>query len=109
MNLEKFLEQRKDEFLKDFGVNFENLSDNDKDEIVSSMMEHLHKVIIETVIVNLSSEQLGELKNIIDLDGPEMESKIGELTSVVTGLAEKIESAVNHELNVLKQGYAMMK
>lgn len=109
MNLEKFLEQRKDEFLKDFGVNFENLSENDKDEIVSNMMDHLHKVIIETVIVNLSPEQLAELKQVIDLDGPEMEEKIGELTSVVPGLAEKIESAVSHELTVLKQGYAMME
>lgn len=89
-----------DALLSEIGV--KGLLEPEKSEVAAKMLEHFDRLILETVVDNLSDEQIAEFNQALDLVSPQMEQKIIAITSRVPGLAQKIESAVQQEIIVLK-------
>lgn len=78
-----------------------NLSDEQKSEKAQKIRDHFNEVIFETLINNLSSEQLNTLKN-IGLESPQAQKKIEEYSSLIPSLSTKLEAALNAEAEKIK-------
>lgn len=107
MNLtQKVFKQDIDALLNEIGV--KDLPESEKAEVIAKMLEHFDKLILETVVENLSDEQIGEFNQALDLASPGMEQEIIAITARVPGLAQKIEAAVRQEIIVLKSAKSQL-
>ncbi|RJQ28651.1 hypothetical protein C4571_03230 [Candidatus Parcubacteria bacterium] len=78
----------------------ENLSGRDAEEVVSAALDHVNKVILETVVLSLDEKQLVDFKAALQKET--FEEEIAAITAKVPGLADAIEEAVQKEFLVLR-------
>lgn len=100
----KFIDFDPDVLLKELGIG--DMPEEDKEEVLSTLMAYMQNVIFETVVSNLSDEQLREFKESVDKQPEDLEEKIMKITANVPGLSEKIEQAVASELASFKAARA---
>lgn len=78
------------------------LSNQEKLELMEELTQHFFRVIIETAILGMNSEQREKFSKALDGDPSELESWIMNISSQIPGLAEKIENAISDEFLVIK-------
>jgi len=69
---------------------------------MAALVDHFNKVIIETMILNLSDDQLKEFEKVVKENPQELEQKVAEMAANVPGLMGEIEKAVQEEILALK-------
>ncbi len=82
-----------------------NLPDEDKEKLLTGIMDHFTEIISETMIQSLTVEQSAQLSAVLDLSSPEREERISDIVSAVPGLHNKLEQAVMDELAIIKNAY----
>lgn len=85
-----------------------HLPDEEKGKIIASIRSHLENVLIETVIMNLSPEQLESMKKEL-LKENFNENEIMRITSGIPGIQNKIEEAMEAEWDLIKTSYQKIK
>lgn len=75
---------------------------NPDEALAEKIEDHFSKVILEVFMRRVPEERLGEIKEKIDRDDPEIDVFIAQLASQVPGLAVEIEEAVMREYEVIK-------
>lgn len=81
-------------------IGAENLSENEKAEIMEQVCEHFSKIIIDAAVAELNDEQIKEFHSA--LDAADAEERITEIAARVPGLLSKIEEAVEQEFEILR-------
>lgn len=100
--MKSILHLGEDELLKAVGV--QGLTEYDRGEVLESLSKHLQKVILETIVLSLNEEQAVEFERVMNESiDDELEDKVMDIVSGVSGLASKIEIAVADELVILKE------
>lgn len=99
---QSILSRDSEAILGELGI--KNLNDKDAAEVLDALLDHFHKVIIETVILNLSEREIEKFKSA--LLGKNLEEEIMAITAGIPGLAQKIEAAVENEITILRAAYA---
>lgn len=92
-----------DELSKTLGI--DALSQEEQAKILSKVDKRLEEVMLQTVIRNLSPEEVVKFRQILE-DGRNMEEEITKLTSGIPGLSDKIEKAVSEEILRLRAALA---
>lgn len=98
---ELILKKEKAELLKSLGI---ELPENEVEEVAEKLLEHFNKIIIETLIVNLSAEDRGDIADSLDSD--RLEAMVQDFAARTPGLFDKIEEALNNEFEVIRIAYA---
>ena len=104
--LQKLLGPDFDTVLAELGIM--NVPEADREEVVTGLVNHFSDIMMETVVVNLNNEQLDEFKAALALEPDARDEKIAQITALVPGLAQKIESSVMDEIAVLKAARAQL-
>ena len=86
--------------MADPGLNI--LPQQEKDQYAQKLRDHLHKLILDTLLNRLSPEQLAEIEKIKD-NQEEMENKIEEFAISIPNLAQDMEDRLNREVEMMKQ------
>lgn len=86
-------------------LGLQNLPEEDRAEVLSALMKHLESVIIETIVTELSPEQVEEFQDVLKGHDLHLEERIEEITAHVPGLAHIVEETVAHELEVFRKAY----
>ncbi len=73
-----------------------------------ALIDNLQTVILDTVIDNLTDEQVMAMQN-IDPDSPEMEEKLEEYSATIPNLGKIIEEKLNQEIIRLKDNPASIE
>ncbi|TSC59753.1 MAG: hypothetical protein LiPW15_773 [Parcubacteria group bacterium LiPW_15] len=98
---ELILKKEKRELLASLGI---NLPESEAEEVADKLLEHFDKIIIETLLLNLSLEDAEGLSESTNSD--KLEAAVEELAAKTPGLLEKIETALSNEFEVIKAAYA---
>lgn len=102
--MNNLLEQNIDKVFAEIGVG--DMPEADREEATVELVNHFSNVIMETIITSLNETQVEEFKQALTLDPEKRDEKITELTSLVPDLSDKIEEAVQRELEVIKAARA---
>lgn len=98
---QKFAQQI-EKMVADCLTSFPNLSEEQKIETASKIRDHLHQVILDTLIDNANEAQISQLEN-LDPESPEMEIKITEIASQIPNLAFKFDARLQEACQQIKQ------
>lgn len=79
-----------------------NLTADQKIALSEKIRNHLHGVIIDTIVDKLNSEQLNTLNN-IPADSPEMEDKIEEYAAQIPNLVQELEQKLTQAVENLEE------
>src|SRR5437763_990957 len=93
-----------DQLLQTLGLN--NLSEADKGEVSARLGEHFNQLIIDTVICSLPDDRVEEFERILNLPPEEQGDKIANICSAIPGLWDRLQSAVDLEVESLKIAYS---
>ena len=102
--MNNLLEQNLDKVFTEIGVG--EMPEADKEEATVELVNHFSNVIMETILTNLNEQQVSEFKAALELESAARDEKIAEITSLVPDLSDKIEEAVQRELEVIKAARA---
>jgi hypothetical protein len=83
-------------------LGFTDIAEADKPAVMEELGTHFYKIITETLVINLSDEQIREFQKIIKLDSDARDEKIMELAASIPGLSQKLEAAVEAEFMILR-------
>lgn len=78
-----------------------NLDEGQRGEYTQKLRDHFNEVIFETLLNNLSPEQLNTLKN-LGLGSIQAQNKIEEYSSLIPSFSTKLENALNQEVEKFK-------
>jgi len=81
-------------------IGAKDLPEKDKSEVVDAVLDHMNKVVIETVILNLDEKQVEEFGAAVKKR--DFEEEVTRICAQIPGLAQKIESAIEREFLVLR-------
>ncbi|TSC87448.1 MAG: hypothetical protein G01um10147_625 [Microgenomates group bacterium Gr01-1014_7] len=95
-----FLENLVNECLQ--GAKFAYLSEKDKKEIARKLRDHFYSVTIDTLVDQLSDEQINQIKG-LDPKAPEMEQKMAEFAASIPGFAFVLEDKLKIEMDKILQ------
>lgn len=102
-NQQQNLMPNPEEILQFLGL--DNISEEEKRQVLEGIMDHFSEVIIDTLTDNLNEAQAADLEKTMTEDPEKAQGMVTELASRVPGLHGKIQLAVKQELDVLKSGY----
>ncbi len=99
---EDFLEKLISECL--LGARFSYLAEKEKKETTEKLRDHFYDVIIDTLINQLSEEQLKEIRG-LDSASPKMQEKLSLFAASLPGVGFFLEEKLKKELDrILETG-----
>ena len=84
------------------GAKFAYLAEKDKKEIGAKVQDHFYSVTINTLIDQLSDEQVNKIKD-LDFKTPEAQQKIAEISASIPGFAFVLEDKLKAEMDKILQ------
>lgn len=84
------------------GAKFAYLAEKDKKEIGAKIRDHFYSVTIDTLVDQLSDEQVNQIKG-LDPKAPEMEQKMAEFAASIPGFAFVLEDKLKAEMDKILQ------
>lgn len=97
---EGFIENLVKECLQ--GANLAYLREKEKKEITSKVRDHFYSVTIDTLVDQLSDDQVREIK-VLDPKSKEMEQKMAEFAASIPGFAFVLEDKLKAEMDKILQ------
>lgn len=99
---EDFIENLVNECLQ--GAKFAYLSDGEKKEITQKLRDHFYSLTIDTLIDQLSDDQISQIKA-LDPKDPKMQELMSQFAASIPGFAFVLEDKLKNEMdNVLQTG-----
>lgn len=82
-------------------ANFSGLTEDQKNITAEKIRDVLNRTILDTLIDNLTPDQLNQMKD-IPADDPQMEDKIEEFASKIPLFSQVVEEAINQKISEIK-------
>lgn len=97
---EQFTENLVNECLK--GAKFAYLPNTEKKEIAAKLRDHFNSITINTLIEQLSDEQISQISGLDPAD-PKMQQLMSEFSASIPGFAFILEEKLKKEMDVILQ------
>ncbi len=82
------------------GLGITASSEPQQQKIIDALIEHLHQLVVETVIVNLPEDRVDEFEAALEKPD-ELYDTVMKLTAQIPNIDEKIEKAIENELEII--------